>query len=283
MIVTHPTLTAMMTPWRPLYWEPVSGTGERIMLGVVHGFDGEWQAHRLIRDDVLNCLYGRASSDIKKLLEHSLNLFATAADAAKGVAALDFPMGGLIPGPARETEASSVNDLLRTAALLYSSLAQIDAYDEEDESDEPLPEEVTKRFSTEVRDIVVRKNAKLASGFGRGGRLAQGGQIVRFGYFSTEVILHFAVLHPIRQYPSVRDARAKLWELSRASNLSGIKKTALIASVPRTDEPHLGDKQREKLKINRAEIEREADEAEIRLYAVHSAEEGADKVLSLVE
>jgi len=274
--------TRLLVPWRPLFWEPVAGTGERIMIGVVHGFDGHWQAHRLIRDDVLQCLYGKASKDVVALLTHSLNLFAAAADAVHGIEELEYAMGALTPGPARSTEASSVNDLLRTAALLYSSLAQIDVYDDGDENDTPLPDEVSKRFSIEVREIVLGKNPKLAKGFGSGGRLTKGGQLVRFGYFSPEAIMHFSVLHPVRQSASVRDARAKLWELSRASEISGIKKTALIAAVPRADEPHLGENQRERLKANRSEIEREADDAEIRLHAVHSAEEGAEKVLALI-
>jgi len=252
------------------------------MIGIVHGHEGLWQAHRLIRDDVLHCLYGKAASNIKNLLTHSLDLYTAAAEASQGVDTLDFSMGGLIPGPIRETEASSINDLLKTAALLYSSLAQIDAFDESDENDTPLPDEVNKRFSTEVRDLVLSKNPRINSGFGNGGQLTKGGQIVRFGYFSPEAILHFSVLHPVRQAASVRDARAKLWELSRASEISGIRQTALIAAVPRSDEPHLGERQREKLKANHAEIEREADDAGICLHAVHSAHEGAEKVLELI-
>lgn len=278
--LVHPS--RLLVPWRPLFWEPVSGTGERIMVGVVHGFDGSWQAHRLIRDDVLHCLYGKAAKDVIALLTHSLNLFAAAADAVQGVGALEYSMGALSPGPARATEASSINDLLRTAALLYSSLAQIDVYDDGDENDTPLPDEVSRRFSVEVRQLVLAKNPGLAKGFGGGGRLTRGGQLVRFGYFSPDAIMHFSVLHPVRQSASVRDARAKLWELSRASEISGVRKTALIAAVPRSDEPHLGEKQRERLKANRSEIEREADDAEIRLHAVHSAEEGAEKVLALI-
>lgn len=282
MIETRDLRSALLTPWRPLYWEPVEGTGERIMVGVVHGYDRQWRSHQILRDDVLQCLYGKSAAGVKKLLAHAFEMYAAAAEASDGLADLNFAMAGLVPGPLRETEASSLNDLLRTAALLYSSLAQIDAYDEADENDAPMTEEVNRRFSTEVRDLVIAKDPALSGAFGRGGRLTEGGQIVKFGFFSPKAILHFSVLHPVRQPASVRDARAKLWELSRASEMSGIAKASLIVAVPREDDPHLGDKQRSKLRVNRHEIEREADDARIRLHAVRSAEEGAEKVLEIV-
>ena len=42
-----------LAKWRPLFWEPVEGTGERLMAGVVIQMGGELVARRVIRDDVL--------------------------------------------------------------------------------------------------------------------------------------------------------------------------------------------------------------------------------------
>lgn len=270
-----------LTPWRPLFWEPVAGTGERLMVGVVHGFDGAWSAQRLIRDDVLNSLYGKASADVERLLDHALSTYSAAARATNELDSVSFPIAGLRPGPVRRIKVDSVSELLHVAALLYSSLAQIDRFDEQDENDAPQAEEVNKRFGTEVRDTVIARRPDLASAFGRGGRLITGGRLVKFGFYSPSVILHFSVLHPVRQAASVRDARAKLWELSRAADISGVMRSGLIAAVPRGDDPAIGPRQRDQLRANQFEIEREADSARIRLYPVHTATEGADTLIEL--
>lgn len=276
-----PETTTAMHPWRPVFWEPVSGTGERIMVGVVHQFEGAVGATRLLRDDVLDALYGtQAATGARKLIETGLE-FCTAAARAGGLQALDGAIMGLHLGGLRCTQESSLNGLLRTAALLYSSLSNLDKIDELDESDAPSAEEVNRRFSTEVREGVGRIRPDLLPHFGKGGPLIEGGQIVRFGFFSPRAVVHFGVLHPVRQAPSVRDARARLWELQRAMAISGIGLGALIAAVPRQDDATLGERQRTQAKANEREILREADDCRIRLLPVHTAEEGAATLIAI--
>jgi hypothetical protein len=272
--------TTVLHPWRPLFWEPVSGTGERLMVGVVYVFDDSVQATRIIRDDVLDSLYGHASAAARKLIDTSLNLYSQAAKVG-GIGALSMPLMGLYPGELRATEAGSQGELLRTAALLYSSLSNLDKLDDLEESDSPQAEEVSRRFSTEVKEIVMQRRPELYAGFGKSGSLIDGGQVVKFGYFSPLVVIHFSVLHPVRQGPSVRDARARLWELQRAMAVSGVNKAAIITAVPRLDDATLGDRQRVQAKANEKEIEHEADAQNILMFPVHSADEGASCLIKL--
>jgi hypothetical protein len=268
-------------PWRPLYWEPVSGTGERIMVGVLHGYGNEYRAIRTIRNDVLDCLFGKSSSGLKRLIDHSLNMFQAAAQATASLEAFSAPISGVFPGPLRTTEAYSASDLLHTACLLYSSLGNLDKLDEPEETDSPQQEEVNRRFGSEVKQEVAKLRPDLMSGFGRGGELISGGMFVKFGYFSPVAVLHFTVLHPVRHSASMRDARARIFELQRAKEIAGINSAALIAAVPREDDATLGSKQREQLRANSIEIEREADAVNLRWFAVHSPKQGAERVIEI--
>lgn len=276
-VVDRPTLHA----WRPVFWEPVSGTGERLMVGVLHSYDGRAVGARTMRDDVLDSLYGQQSSGAaKKLIDAGLQLLVTSMRVG-GIEATEFSVMGLHPGPLRETSAISANDLLRTAALLYSSLSNLDKLDSLEEEDAPLQEEVNRRFSTEVRDLVALDRPDLLPGFGKSGALIDGGQIVKFGYLSAQLVAHFSVLYPTRQSASVRDARARLWEIARAMSVASIPRGALITAVPRHDDATLGERQRLQSKANEREIEREADAVNIRLFPVHNAEEGAEKLIEM--
>jgi hypothetical protein len=267
--------------WRPLFWEPVAGTGERLMIGIVHNFGGETGTARIIRDDVLDALYGKAAEGVRRLLEQGLQLYLVAASASS-VSDVGVSMMGLHAGDFKETEVRSVNELLHVAALLYSSLANMDKLDELDEADAPQQEDVNRRFSTEVRSGVAEIRPDLLMNFGKGGRLVPGGQIVKFGYFSPKAVLHFTVLNAVRQAAGVRDARARLFELQRARDVAGIGNAALIAAVPRDDDPTLGPKQREQLQINRAEIESEADAVKMQWFAVSSVPDAVNRVVEIV-
>ncbi len=266
------------TYWRPIFWEPVSGTGERLMVGVVLDREDIVSAHRVIRDDVLDCLYGKSSKGARTLIDTGLATLKTLAESTS--LQQDLPaVFGLEPGPLRHTESRSLGEALRTAALLYSSLSNLDKLDDLEETDAPTQEESNRRFTTELRDMVVTRRPELESYFGRSAVLIEGGEPTRFGFCSTRSILHFGVLSPVRQSSSVRDARARLWELNGARQLAHLSLAALIFATPRLDDPTLSGKQIIALRRNLSEIEREADGHNMRFIPVNSIDEGADRVI----
>lgn len=266
-----------LCPWRPLYWEPVANTGERLMVALLYGFDNRFVAKRVIRDDILQGWFGKSSSGIAKLIDFSLSLYSAAANTGGSIEPLGISIGGLHAGELRATAANSETDIIRTACLLYSSMAQMDLVDEDDENDAPQQSESNKYFSTEVKEVLAGIRPDLLPFFGRRGILSHGGKPVKFGFFSPKAIVHFTVLHPVRHTASVKDARSRLWELKCASEQSGINNAVLIAATPREDDATLGSTQRDKLRENREEIEREADNANLRWYPVHTAEKGAEQ------
>lgn len=271
-----------LAKWRPLFWEPVEGTGERLMAGVVIQMGGELVVRRVIRDDVLDSLYGADSSRPRVLIEEALGMLRRIVEAGgdTGLSLLETPILGLHPGPARQTDAIGIGDAIRQAVLLYSSLAQTDIADEEDDGT-VQPEEVNRRFATEVRDAVLLQAPALARFFNRPASLHQGGSLVRFGFLSDTAVMHFSTVSAVRQSASVSYARAKLWELTRAKEFANLRTAALVTAVPRADDPTLGSKQRSKLATNLREIEREADDGEIRFLPVDTVELAAERVLEL--
>ena len=65
--------------------------------------------------------------------------------------------------------------------------------------------------------------------------------------------------------------------------ISGVTTGALIAAVPRQDDATLGERQRTQAKANEQEIEREADACKIRLIPVHTAQQGAARLVEVVD
>lgn len=269
--------------WVPVFWEPVSGTGECLMVGAIVHFDGKISAHRIIRDDALHALYGKSIGTPANLISYGLNDLKIIAE-HRGLAALENEKStGLSCRRPRYTEPESVDDALRTAATMFSSLANIDLVDELESDDSPNQEEQVKHWSIDVRERVLSVRPDFMKSFNQSVRFYPDGEPVRFGFINDRAVIHFGVLRPVQQSSSLRDARARLWELARAQEAAPRPSAALLLAVPRPQDPVLGEKQLAAAQRNQREIEREADEVGIRLKPVTSAIEGAKKLLEMAQ
>ncbi|CAK0776873.1 conserved hypothetical protein [Gammaproteobacteria bacterium] len=263
--------------WVPVFWEPVAHTSERLMVGVMVRFQGELVARRILRDNVLNCLYGKKADKVESMIDAGL---ADLRIAAKfGMDNLPAGTFGLTCGPFHATQPWSVSDALRVAAQMYSSLANIQTLDELEESDAPTPEAYNRRFTALVRAEVTALRPDLSSYFGRAAPLLEHGELVRFGYCSPRTAIHFSVFNPKNQPGSVRDARARIFELFKVRDYASLPGAALVISVPHEDDPLVTKAQTASLKRNLVEIEREAVDARLQLFPVVSPSDGAKRLI----
>src|ERR1700674_5159609 len=61
--------------WVPITWEPVVGSGERLTVGAIVRIDGMVTAHQVIRNEVLDCLYGKQAPNVRAMIGNALELF----------------------------------------------------------------------------------------------------------------------------------------------------------------------------------------------------------------
>lgn len=250
------------------------------MAGVVGEYAEKWQARRTIRDDVLESLYGNLSAGAVRLIDEGLRTSVSLAQKF-GIEAVHGPMFGLTPGELRTTSAASFSEVVRHASLLYSSLSTMDVTDDPEEDDQIRQEDVGRRFGFEVRSAIAALRPDLKPCLKRRSALVSSGDPVRFGFHSDRVIVHFSVLHPVKQSNSLSTARGKMWELEKAKDFSGANEAALVSAMPRQDDALIGPKQRAGLQRIRDELEREASKAGIRLVPVSTVLDGANMVIEL--
>lgn len=250
------------------------------MAGVVVEYEKIVTSHRILRDDVLDAMYGKYAGNPKNLIDAALQM-ARSIVLNLGVNSLDHPVLGLFPGDIRSIEANSRNEAIRMAAMMFSSLANLDFIDEVDADDAPNQEENNRRLSTEVREIVVSRNPNFLRYFNRSASIVEGGENVRIGFLSPRTAIHYSVLHPARQASSVRDARSRFFELSCIFAYTGVKDASLILAVPREDDPTLGNKQRNMVARNIASLTLEAKSASVNVRPIYSAEAAAAETEAL--
>lgn len=273
----------MMTPNTyvcPLFFEPVQGAGDRFAVGaLVRDVSGVY-AQRIIREDSLGAMYGKKGNGLAKLIEHGLLALSEIAKDDLDLSSVPSGIMGLIPGKTHFIYSASTKDALRTCVLMYSSLGNLEEWDEDEDEDEGSGEETAKTFYTQVRDSVIGMRGNLKPCFGQKVPLLEGGRPTKFGFRNEKTILHFGVLSPNNQGYGLRDAQAKLWQLRGASDYAQIPDAALIYGVPHSDDVTISDKLRNALNENIREIEKEADNVHMRFISVTSINEAALLVLS---
>jgi len=261
----------------PIYLEPVSGTGERLAVGAMIGLDNAVEAKRIIRDENLEAMYGKKGSELAKLIDFGLG--ALSKISSPNLESVPGGVAGLIPGVPRHIYASSFQDAMRSCVLMYSSLGTLEMWDEDQEEDSQRGEQASQTFYTQVRDAVLLSRPNWRQYFNRKIPISSHGKPTKFGFINERSVMQFGVLSASNQSYGLRDAQAKLWQLARAREYTGIRNNVLIFAVPRLDDATLSDALRLSVRENIAEVEREADEHGLRFVHVHTVDQGASEVL----
>lgn len=271
--------------WRPVFWEPVRNTGERLMAGVIGEHDGQWFFKRTLDDEILFNLYGSKSDSAKSLIEVTLSEYENLCR-KYGIEEIKFSLSGLTPGPLRETKSNSPVDIAKQAALLYSSLTNFDALDKDKvfgEQSSRKYDNYSRHFSVHVKKIIKTLRPDISQYVNRHANIAPEGKPIKFGFYSNNLIAHFSFLSRSSQNQSQKNTRIKMWEIMCAHSLTNIGKTALVTVNVAQDAALLGRNQSIQLIQTLSEIQIEAKNAGIEVYSVSDPLEGARKLIELHE
>ena len=266
-----------------LQWEPIPNSGEVLNVATVCEHHGKIVAKRLIREDVLRCMYGAAGDGILNMINEITNAIKVNAcksgfDSIKDT----IPMSNFKATPPRPTWAANEDDLIRQILLMNFSLSTIADEAPASSDDTPTPEkEVSQQWSTKIRDATIKIRPELSLHFNREVALVDGGLPVRFAILTNKLAAQFGLLRPTQQNQGMEDARAKLWKLALAKERDPEKVAALVFGTPDPSEITLSDKQRDRLIANVNEIKQEAEYRDVSLRQVHTVEAAAASIVEL--
>ncbi len=266
-----------------LGWEPVSGSKERINVGALVDFDGQVLAKPLIRSEVLRCMYGSAGDEITTMITGLLEAISNVGRTSGWDAALAAnPLNNFCFHPQRNTYATNEADLFRQIVLMHCSLSVL-AEETGTSADEiATPErEVNQQWAKKVREGIQIERPALSIYFNREAVLVEGGVPVKFGLLSPKLAAHFGLLRVIGQGQGMKDARAKMWELSLAKERNPDLMAALVFGIPSLDDVTISNRQQSQLQANTAELQQEARHRHVNLCAARTVAEAVNAVIAL--
>lgn len=263
--------------------EPVAGSSERLHVGALVEYEGNVVAKTLIRGEVLRCMYGTAGDGLAQMIETTVNILGKIGIEHGWDAAISsIPLANFSLSEPRSSYASSESDLLRQIVLMHFSLSVLADEGGNSPEEQPTPErEVNLQWTTRIRNAVQVARPDLSLYFNREATLVDGGVPVRFGFLSPRLAAHFGLIRPTGQAQGMKDARAKMWELSLARERNQSLCAALVFGVPQLEDVTLSDRQRSQIEANTGELHQEAQQRQVTLRTVQTVNDAVAAVLEL--
>lgn len=280
--------------WAPVLLRPILGSPEQVVIGVAAVSGSNFHLERAASLVRLECLLeGDAAAAI--LAAHA-GMDALNADiAARSIEALsDYRaiFSGVRLGELREAEGESVKAIAQTWLASLSSLASRDmrqstARAKAMVSDQPAPSARRDRLPILVLDYVKAKRPDVDKFFSREIREqksdSNNASAVKIDYSGSKIVANFGSLLVSQHKRSVLRITKSLWDLKidRDSEKSGWTKRnhEMIIQHPHLNDPQFSQKQLDTMGEALMQLEKQADQEEIRLRPMNSVSQIGDHLL----
>lgn len=262
--------------WAPVFFEPISGSGERITVAIVVFDAAGGEVKRTVRDDVLKALYGSKRAHLSQMIDFVLSSLRSQI----GHRDPTIPLTGFSLGSWQEASSRAERyGVLRQAVYRSCSMANLDDIDAQE--DETTAQEGTRQWQAQVRQSVIERRPELANCFNRDVQLISNGMPPRIGFLYESRGCNFATLRPNGLSTSVGAVRGKLYELVMVKREGFVSRGAVILGAPREDDITYPEKALQASMRAIAELKHEAAKDDLELTPAHSVSEAADRVLAL--
>ncbi|MCA0997956.1 hypothetical protein [Alloyangia pacifica] len=281
--------------WAPVFFEPISGSYERFVVGVAafndQGFHLEW-ANQLER---LSCFYGANARGAISAIQIAGDYLQDdlAKRAGRAIGEPDPAVSGIAFGDTREAEGNSLEGIAQSwmaalSSLYQSGMAQnsrarelVEVAAETEGSGDRLP------FL--VCDYVKSKRVGFADFFSadlrenRQRRAKRNTQEPVIDFSGSRLVANFGTLKAASLSRSFELVKLRLWDLDtvqvRDRGSMAARKYEMILQRPAKDDPQVSDKQQSRLEEALKELEEQADDKQLRLRPLETYQKIGDHVL----
>ncbi|MBE9640972.1 hypothetical protein [Salipiger mangrovisoli] len=279
--------------WLPILLSPISGSLERLVVGVVASNEAGFHIEIANQLSRLDCFYGPQAEVLRFAIEvtqkHLEEDFSR-----RGMEAIiqpSAPLASIEFGQPRGGEGESLREIAQSWMASISSLYG----DQPKEVDLDISPESERRKSAAdrlpalVMSHVMMRNLNLTKNFREdlaSGKTARGrGADVLIDYSGDFLVANFSTLQAGKISPAVRSIKTRLWDLKvdrdreLEVNDGDCRNHELIIQLPSKNDPQISERQHGNLASAYAELEDQADEVSLRLRSFPSVEMIGDHVL----
>jgi len=277
--------------WAPIVLEPVSGSYERLVVGILV-VAGEQKCIEIANSlDRLDCLYGDDSRSVKYAVEIARTHYASELE-ERGSSIFEEraqPLSGVYLGGVRDAEGESIQRIAQDWLQSISSLHRKDflVFDAMDDEIEVIASGSTKeRVGDLVYEYVSEKRSGLEKFFSRemrGQSTKKKSHDIRIDFAGSKFVANIGTLNANSVGNSSNAIKRKLWDLAierdRENATLNQRLHELLIQVPQRDDPQLTERQVDNVNEAIGALEKQADIEELRLRPLPSVSAIGQRIL----
>lgn len=286
--------------WAPVLLEPITGSYERLVVGVAVASGAEFHLEIANALDRLKCLYGDSADGVVSAVRLAAKCLE--ADLShRSVEAISTPnpaVSGIIIGECREAEGASLKAISQSWMMALSSLyvrpltledvvkvRQIEIADTTDamQSGDRLPFLVCDFVKGQRIGFAKYFNSDLREGRPR--RVKGSSSKVVIDFSGSHLVANFGTLKAGALTRSVNLIKHRLWDLKverdKVPHVGFSRTHEMILQRPPKDDPQVSERQQANIAEALQELETQADQEELRLRPLGSVQEIGEHLLKI--
>lgn len=285
-----PAAPSFQGSWASVYLEPMMASGERLTVAVAAiGKNGECRVSPAIRSHVIDAMFGAQAAGMAKMIGLICSSLQHHLQYRSSFDGWISPMSGVSLGRVRETSSADLVGLLRQAVSMTASLAALDFSDAEGEIEELDGVDVGSGSNRDpwpklFESAVVQRDVRLSGYFNRTFEVSEKARPAKIFYLSERAAINTGKLIPGAALSGMFERnKARLLDLlvvrDRDDKLFPRYHFELVVFRPAFDDPTYSERQIDSLRRSIEALEEAGDKHELRVQAVQSPEEAADRLL----
>lgn len=215
-----PELPNYQARYRPIYFEPMTGSGERFTIAVMaQGQGGDRRVVQTLSPKKIQCMYGAQAATVNNIITLVIDSSHRYLETGADLADWQPPVSGIYLGPVQATRSNAqMEGVLFQALTSYSSLYSGDLVERplseinHEEPAEDEPEDHTASLIQQIKNLTIARNQRFAHHWQREVVVHDRGRLV-IDYLGANYNANLSNFNVSQLGVAYRSAKAKLLDL----------------------------------------------------------------------
>lgn len=269
---TFPDAPRYKAKWKPIYFEPVVGSGERITILIIIQDNTEIKYYEALHDNVIENLYGNKANSFKNLVKYIKDQIS------KQNGELSNCIDGVYEGEWHHASSLDILGMVRQALIKSASLGSLAI--EELFINELTSENnsIDQTWSSKIKSELIKEFPRYEKSFNHSVKIKNNVKI-KCDFYSSEYIANFNVCTT----RTIHRMKSSLMDLNILNQNNISSNFDLLIHLPAIDEVHITKKMRLKMNDNILILKEQCKDSNIQIIVCENEKDGAKRIAKMLK
>lgn len=269
---TFPDAPKYKAKWKPVYFEPIVDSGERITILIIIQDGSETKYFEALHNNVIENLYGNKANSFKNLVKYIKDQLS------KNNGELNNCIEGVYEGKWYHASSLDILGLVRQALIKSASLGSL-AIEELFINDLNIENNtIDQNWSSKIKSEFIKEFPKYERSFNHSIKIKNNVKI-KCGFYSSEYSANFNVCTT----RTTHRMKSSLMDLNILNNNKISNNFDLLIHLPPVDNIHITKKMRLKMNDNILILKEQCKDSNIEIVVCNDEKEGAKRIAKMLK